>query len=116
MRHPDQEAARVAKPVQRVLLVGLTAGFLLVTAGVVAAVLGRPMSCTCPPPCEALRLLCRGDCCGLIALGLLLLMITPPMATLAISAGFLRVGRRWWTVLCVAVVLVSLTGLVIRLK
>jgi len=116
MGHRDHQAGPVVKPVRAVLLAGLTAGFVLVTAGVVAAVLGLPISGTSPSPSESLRLLCRGECCGVIALGLLLLMITPPMATLAISVGFLRVRGRAWAVLCVVAVLVSMMGLVMRLE
>jgi len=115
MRRPD-DCAVPSGPVRRVLLVGLVAGFLLLTVGVLAAVLGRSLSDTCPLPCEALRRIRAGDCCGLIGLGVLILLITPPIASLALAAGFLRARRGLWAALTVLIVAICVLAVLIHIR
>jgi hypothetical protein len=99
---------RATRPVRRVLLVGLLSGFALLAVGVVAAAtFGCTLSCRCPLPGDSFRCLAAGDLCGLIALGLLIVLITPPLATLAVAAGFLRARQTGWALLAGLVAVVA---------
>ena len=116
MERPDPEAAGLTRPVRVVLLVGLLSAFALVTVGVVAGLAGARVSYTCPVPADMLRCLRSGDFCAAIALGLLILLITPPAAAVALATGFVRTRHGRWAALSVAVVALTALAVVVGLK
>ena len=116
MERPENERARLIRPLRVVLLAGLVAGFSLVTVGVVAALAGAHVSSTCPLPGDLLRCLRGGDFAAPIALGLLVLLVTPPAAAVALGVGFLRARRPGWAAICALIVGVTSVAILMRFK
>jgi hypothetical protein len=116
MGRPEPETARLIRPLRVVLLAGLVAGFALVTVGVVAALAGAQVSSTCPLPGDFMRCLRGGDFSAPIALGLLVLLVTPPAAAVALGAGFLRARQPGWAAVCALVVGVTLAAILVHFK
>jgi hypothetical protein len=116
MERPEETAARLARTLSVVLFAGLAAGCALVAGGLVAALAGARVSATCPAGADLLRCLRSGDYCAPMALGLLVLLATPPAAAVGLAVGFVRARQPAWAALCVLVVGMALVGLAVRLK